>query len=301
MFPASDWFGLSRNVPENQWDRIDVIIEGVPFDGTESERAEAYPAPEKIRALSRLEWPVTETGDLIEHLIVTDVGDVRIGKNRQAFDHFIAQRFSAFPGKAFLLHLGGGHAVSIPLIKAFSLREKGSCGVLLLDAHPDLWDTANDNPFDRSCVMRRVVEHLSPRKVALVGVRSFSIPEIEFMQRNSIFYISARDFHATGPERCAQQTIDVLSNLDSIYLSLDIDVFDPADAPGTARPVPGGLTLRDVFGFLRVIFSKLKVGAMDIVEVSPSQDTSDATSRLAVRVILEVFGFLQTRKGRFSL
>ena len=303
MISRKDWFDLAQAVPESEWDLIDVIIQGVPFDdGVAGPRGSAL-APEKIRAASRTDWAVTETGEIIDRLRLADVGDIRIGRKRDAFAEFVERRFSAFASSAFLLHLGGDHSVSIPLIQAFGKRQKGSCGVLLLDAHPDLWDDYEGERFSHACVMRRVLESppFSAKKIALVGLRSFSKEEIEFMQRNNVFYITARDFQTSGAEKCATRVIDVLYELDSIYLSLDIDVFDPAFAPGTGFPVAGGLTPREVLTFLKIIFGKLKVSAMDLVEISPPLDPSNITVSLGCKVILEVLGFLQARKGRFSL
>ncbi len=303
MIPRKDWFDLAQSFPEKEWDRIDVIIQGVPYDDGSVGRRGACLAPEKLRTLSRSEWAVAESGELINRIRLIDVGDIRIGRDREAFHRFVAQRFAAFPKSAFLLHLGGDHSISIPLIQAFGLRERGSCGLLLLDAHPDLWDAYEENCFSHACVMRRILEDpaFSPKKVALVGLRSFAPEEIDFLQRNNIFFITARDFHARGPERCAQQIIESLYEQDSIYLSLDIDVFDAAYAPGTAFPVPGGLVTRDVLSFLRIVFSKLNFEAMDLVEISPPLDSSEITSTLGTRIILEVLGFLQARKGRFNV
>lgn len=239
MIPRKDWFDLAHAMPESEWDLIDVIVQGVPYDkGAVGPRGSAH-APEKLRAGARAEWPVTETGEIIDRLRLTDVGDVRMGKSREAFYNFIDRRFSAFPSNAFLLHLGGDHSISIPLIEAYGRRQKGSCGVLLLDAHPDLWDHYEGDRFSHACVMRRVLEnaHFSAKKVAMLGLRAFSKEEIEFMQRNNLFYITARDFQTSGAEKCATRTIDVLYELDSVYISLDIDVFDPAFAPGTGFPV----------------------------------------------------------------
>lgn len=303
VIPRKDWFDLAQSFSEKEWDRIDVIIQGVPYDEGSVGRRGAYLAPDKLRALSRTGWAVAESGELIDRIRLTDVGDIRIGRDREAFHRFVAQRFTAFPKSAFLLHLGGDHSISIPLVKAFGLRERGSCGLLLLDAHPDAWDSYEGNPLAHACVLRRVLEDpsFSPKKVAIVGLRSYAPEEIDFLRRNNIFYITARDFYLRGADRSAQQIIESLYEQDNIYLSLDIDVFDPAYAPGTGFPVPGGLNTRAVLTFLRLVFAKLNVVAMDLVEISPPLDSSEITSALGAKIILEVLGFLQARKGRFAI
>lgn len=303
MTSQKDWFGLAQPVAESDWDLLDVIIGGVPFDGAAGEVAGASLAPEKLRALARVGWPVTESGELIDRIRLVDVGDLRIGHDRNAFRRFMTARVAAFPRTAFMLFLGGNHSISIPLIEAFGAREKGSCGVLFLDAHPDLWDVYEQDPFGHVCVLRRILEFsfLSPKKVVLVGVRSFSPGEIDLLQRQNIFCLNARDFQLRGPERCAQQVVETFYELDSVYLSLDIDVLDPVYAPGTSLPAPGGPTARELLSFLRVVFGKLKIAAMDLVEISPPLDSADLTARLGARIVLEVLGFLQARKGRLSL
>ena len=112
-------------------------------------------------------------------------------------------------------------------------------------------------------------------------------------------------FRSTAPGKIYQQGIDTIANsvvermsdVSSIYLTLDIDCLDPAYAPGTGTPEAGGLSTRELLELLRILFQKLPIRAMDIVEVAPPLDISDITSVAALKVIYEVFGWLLTKWG----
>ncbi|MBI4454462.1 MAG: arginase family protein [Acidobacteria bacterium] len=294
---------MAQSVSESDWELVDVVIQGVLLADELKGDGGTSLAPARLRALSRASWAVTECGQLIDRIRLVDVGDIHIGKERGVFHRFLSQRIAAFPRSAFLIHLGGDHSISIPLVEGFGLREKGSCGVLLLDAHADLSDADERDRFGPACVLRRILEFsfLSPKKVILVGVRSFTPGEVEFLQRCNMSFIHARDFQLRGWERSAQQVIEALYEFDSVYLSIDMDVFDPAYAPAATLRVPAGLTSREVLSFLRVVFGKLNISAMDLVEILPSQDPLDVTSSLGVRIVLEALGLLQARKGRLAL
>ncbi|MBI2822239.1 MAG: arginase family protein [Acidobacteria bacterium] len=303
MVQNRDWFGLAQPVSESDWDSIDVVIQGIPFEDAVGDRRGAALAPAKLRALSRDGWAVTESGELLDRICLVDAGDIRAGKDRESFSRFLVQRLGAIPSGAFPIHLGGDASVSVPLIQAFGSCGKGSCGILMLGAHPRLWDSCQEHRFNSACVLRRVLEFpfVAPRAAALVGVRSFSPAEMEFLQHNNILHVTARDFQLRGSDRCAQQIIEALYDVDRIYLSVDANVFDPAFAPGATTPVPGGLSPREVLSFLRLVFARLRIAAMDLVDISPVWDVSDLAGRLGARMVLEVLGFLQARKGRFSL
>jgi agmatinase len=177
-------------------------------------------------------------------------------------------------GRGFPLSLGGEHTVSLGPIRA--ARARGELGVIQLDAHADLRDSYEGNPLSHACVMRRVLD-LGCATLG-VGVRSMSEGEARFIRERGLDVVGARQVIA-GNEWWA--LLDKLP--ERIYLSVDVDFFDPVDVPATGTPEPGGPSWEQAVAFLAHLFSKKDVVAADIVELMPCKD-DDASVRLAARL-----------------
>jgi agmatinase len=135
--------------------------------------------------------------------------------------------------------------------------------------------------------MRRLLETSPPPKVIYVGARAFSREEVEAVRRSSITVRWAQDFVSLGPVNVASGIASELSRCESLYVSVDMDVFDPAYAPGVGNPEPLGLTPMDVLTVINRVVDERLVGA-DVVEVSPPYDVGGSTSALAAKVVLEI-------------
>jgi len=159
-----------------------------------------------------------------------------------------------------------------------------------------LADNFEGHPWSHANTARRNVEqpNLSSNHMAFVGLRSFLSEELKYYAANpGIGWHTAWDVHRRGIETVAHEVVAQLKEVEAVYLSLDIDGLDPTCAPGTGTPEHGGPTTRQCLEFLRIIFAGLPIKAMDIVEVSPPLDISDVTSLAALKIIYEVFGFVQ--------
>ena len=181
----------------------------------------------------------------------------------------------------FLLALGGEHSISSALIRAVMTRHK-KLSVLQVDAHCDLRDTYQGSPYSHACVMRRVVE--AGAEVVPVGIRNVSREEERFLRKSKIRPVTARDCMVDGG------WIDrVLEGLgDEVYVTIDIDGFDPSCVPGTGTPEPGGLDWYQVTGLLRLVAAEKRIVGADIVEVLPvpGQVVSEfLAARLAYKLI----------------
>ena len=131
----------------------------------------------------------------------------------------------------------------------------------------------------------------------LLGIRAAEPEEVDIMTSgNGISVISATDVFRRGYMDCWNEIYDKFRDYDSIYFTLDIDVLDPAFAPGTGTPCSGGITSRELIELVRYIVSELPVKHMDIVEVAPPLDINDITSWAAVRIIEEVFSVIDRRR-----
>jgi agmatinase len=178
-------------------------------------------------------------------------------------------------GGGFPISLGGEHTVSLGPIRA--TRARGELGVVQLDAHADLRDSYEGNPFSHACVMRRVLD-LDCATLG-VGVRSMSEEEARFFQQRNLPIIDARQVDRND------DWYRLLANLPArIYLTIDLDYFDPSDVPAVGTPEPGGPSWESTCAFLEYLFAVKQVVAADIVELMPG--TGDESSvRLAARLV----------------
>ncbi len=276
----------------------EVGIMGVPFDNATSFRKGAAQAPAKIRQITPHVGPSTEEGHSLVGLRVRDYGDLPVDLNWERYFAGVQARAALALRHPLALFLGGDHSVTIPLLAAFSETVSGPCGIVHFDAHPDLGDAYAGHRWSHACTERRALElpNVAPQHLAFVGLRSWMSEEIEFLQAHpEIGVHTARDVYRQGIEAVAKKVVSQLEGVQAVYFTLDIDGLDPAYAPGTGTPEAGGLSTRELLELLRIVFAKLPIRAMDIVEVAPPLDQADVTSFAAVKVIYEVFGWVLER------
>lgn len=185
----------------------------------------------------------------------------------------------------FQFGLGGDHSISSALVRAVMTRYK-KLSVLQIDAHGDLRNTFQDSPFSHACVMRRIVE--LGASVVPVGIRAICAEEHRFMKRSRIQPITARDCQSS--DDWVDRVLNALG--ENVYITIDIDGFDPAFAPGTGTPEPGGLDWYQVTGLLRLVAAEKCIVGADIVEVMPLPGqvvTEFLAARLAFKIMSYVF------------
>lgn len=186
--------------------------------------------------------------------------------------------------------LGGEHSVSVGAIKALS-EKYHQLSVLQIDAHADLREEYHDSPYNHACVMRRAQEYAN---VVQVGIRSVCSEEREFIVPENMFY--AHEIRKNP--NWIDQAINKLS--DYVYLTIDLDGFDPSIVPGTGTPLPGGLSWYEVNDLLEQLFTRKKVVAFDVVELCPQPDdkTSDVLAAVLVYRIISWMEKVRTADGR---
>jgi agmatinase len=296
MIDLKPWGDLNT---ENM-EKANLLIMGVPFDGAVSCGKGAALAPEKIRALSRYLPATTETGTIIKNLKAYDAGDVAVDLDWARYYKEVEDRaYDLMKTDKFSLFLGGDHSVTIPLHKAFGRYSKekglGKIGVIHFDSHADICDTYDSHKWSHACTERRTVEDvIGTGDLAYLGLRSYEIEELEYFKGHpEVLVIKAYDVFKEGYLACYHKLEERFRDYDAVYFTLDIDVVDPAFAPGTGTPEAGGLTSREILELTKLLIGNLPVKAMDIVEVSPPLDQeNDITSWLALKIIYEVFGCL---------
>jgi agmatinase len=185
----------------------------------------------------------------------------------------------------FPLGLGGEHSITAGLVRAVKARHR-NLSVLQIDAHADLRDTYQGTPWSHACVMRRIHDLHVP--AVAVGVRNYSLAEARFIRRTGQPVISARACRASTT--WIDEVVAQLSG--HVYVTIDIDGFDPAYAPGTGTPEPGGLDWYQVTDLLAAVARRHRIVAADIVEVRPLPPAT-ATEFLAAKLVYRLIGLIR--------
>jgi len=286
MDPASThgfWADLHR--PDLSPAEADFSVIGVPYDGAACARKGAALGPGRIRFWSTHLTPFSEDRTRLGNIRICDLGDISITDQVRDFD-LVREKVATLPNVPIIL--GGDHSISIPVFQAQCQRYKGQrLGVLWVDAHPDLCDVFTGSKLSHACVLRRALEFgIEPQEVCLVGVRSWEDQEIDLIETGGLNVYTAANVAERGMRSVASSVYSKLSDCDAVHISLDIDCLDPAFAPGTGIPDSGGLTSREVFTLIKSLRGLPLVG-LDVVEVSPPIDPSEATVFAALKIIME--------------
>ena len=289
----------------------DVVIVGAPFDGGTSFRAGARFGPKAIREACYLEFDGSRPSlamavDGLKDLRVVDAGDVEMfsgdaAKSCASLETVIENicRSGAMP-----LVLGGDHTITWPDVTgvARGTNKWGKVGVIHFDAHADTGDITFGSLIGHGHPMRQLIESGAVRgdRFIQIGLRGYWPPPevLQWMAEQNMRSYEMSEIVSRGFEECLAEACELaLTECDSIFLSVDIDVVDPGSAPGTGTPEPGGLTSRQLLDAVRRIAYELPLCGMDIVEVAPPYDHADITALLGNRVVLEVLSGLARRKA----
>jgi agmatinase len=277
--------------------RCDLAIVGIPFDSGTTYRPGARFGPAAIRQGSKLLRPYNPAQDTLpfNSVQVADAGDVpcnpfHIEAAIAQIDTGVDALLASVRG---VLALGGDHTIALPMLRAVH-RRFGPVALVHFDAHLDTWDTYFGAPYTHGTPFRRAVEErllLEDRGVH-VGVRGPLYAASDLVSDRALGFeiVRATDFDAVGPavilERIRARVGDA-----PIYVSVDIDVLDPAYAPATGTPEAGGLTSRELLAVVRGLRG-LRVVSADIVEVAPAYDHAEITAIAAAHVGYELLSVM---------
>jgi agmatinase len=281
-------------------DTADVVVVGVPFDSGVSYRPGARFGPAHVRQSSRLLRPYNPAAGIAPFGAqqVADAGDIAC--NPFDIGAAIAQIEAAAreltAGGRRLLTIGGDHTIALPLLRAVHERH-GPVAVLHFDAHLDTWDTYFGEPYTHGTPFRRASEEglIDLRHSLHVGIRGplYDAGDLADTQRLGFATIGCTEVERDGLAAAVQRMRERLGDA-PVYVSVDIDVLDPAFAPGTGTPEAGGLSSRELLAMLRALSDRRLVSA-DIVEVAPPYDHAEITGIAAAHVAYELLSV--TAKG----
>ena len=260
----------------------EIVIIPVAYDGTSTWIKGADKGPTAIiDASANMELYDIETdSEVYKKGIITEntiVGDLSTIEMIEAVNEVVLYYLEK---NKFTVVIGGEHSVSIGPVKAYA-KNYANLTVLQLDAHADLRDEYNGSKYNHACVMARIKE-LCP--IIQVGIRSMDSSEIGSMDKSVVFF--AKDLYNNG-----DWIEDVISKLsENVYISVDLDVFDPSIVPSTGTPEPGGLLWYDVLALLKTVTEKRNVVAFDVVELCPD-DRNRAPDFLAAKLIYKLLSY----------
>jgi len=280
--------------------RADVAVVGVPFDSGVSYRPGARFGPAAVREISRLLRPYHQGLDVspFDAAQVVDAGDLAcnpfdIGA---AVESIAEQAGELMDTGARLVTIGGDHTIALPLLRAAAQRH-GPVALLHFDAHLDTWDTYFGAAYTHGTPFRRAFEEglLDTDALSHVGIRGplYARGDLDDDARMGFGIVTAPDVMRRGVDEVVAGLRERIGDR-PLYVSIDIDVLDPAHAPGTGTPEAGGLTSRELLEILRGLRDARLVGA-DVVEVAPPYDHADMTAVAASHVCYDLVSLLASR------
>ena len=264
-----------------QTEQFDFAVFGVPFDEKSSYKKGTSKGPQAIRAASTGEainsW--TELGvNLEEETIIVDLGDLEVsGSFWDVFAKIERQVEEILEKGAVPVVMGGDHSLSYPIVKAFAPKYD-SLDILHFDAHPDLYDELYGDRYSHACPFARIIEEGHVASLVQVGIRAATGQHRTTARKHGVRMIEMNNIDQAM----------ALNFSNPLYISFDMDVLDPAFAPGVSHHEAGGLSTRQAIDMLHAL--KGTIVGLDVVELNPDRDPLGITAAAAVKIIMEVIG-----------
>lgn len=282
FYPPRTFAGLDAE--ESSYERARVVILPVPYDSTTTARAGAREAPRAI---------IDASNDMELYDLVLERETYRIGIHTlpEVAPHsdspgaMVARVESIvrelLAGGKFVVTVGGEHTIAVGPVRAYAERFS-KLSVLALDAHADMRPVYNDSEYNHACTLRRALEHAP---VVHAGLRSASREEHQFLRESGIPFFPAHQYHhlADAPG----QIVERLS--DDVYVTIDLDVLDPAHMAGVGTPEPGGFSWEDIVGLIEAVAAKRQIVGFDVMEHAPDYG-NPSDSYLAAKLIYRILG-----------
>ncbi len=252
-----------------------IIIQGIKFDEKSSYQKGPKLAPPLIReALNCGSLNLfSENGLSIENSSIEDKGDFEIA------EYFNIEEITKnhINSNCKILTLGGDHSITFPIIKAHS-EKYPKLDILHIDAHSDLYDNYEGDKYSHACPFARIMENGFATRLVQVGIRTLNPHQAEQAEKYKVEIHQMKNLDLSTKPKF----------INPLYISLDMDGFDPAFAPGVSHHEPGGLTSRQVIDLIQSIDTEI-IGA-DIVEYNPNRDFQNMTAFLAAKMMKEILG-----------
>lgn len=299
------WPTFARLPRRDEVEQCDLTVVGIPFDSGTTYRPGARFGPSAVRAGSRLLRPYNPALRVapFARLQVADLGDLAV--NPFNLDTAVAEMEGGLEevlhGATSYVVLGGDHTVALPSLRVLH-RRHGPLAVVHFDAHLDTWDTYFGAPITHGTPFRRASEEglLARGNCIHLGIRGPLYDGLDLSEDSDLGFSvrAASTMSEQHHEEIVAEICDRVAGF-PVYVSIDIDVLDPAFAPGTGTPEPGGLSSRELLGLLRGLKGLPLIGA-DVVEVSPSYDHAEITAIAAAHVTYELISLFAIQRAERS-
>ena len=267
-----------------------AVIFGVPFDSTHSYKPGCRFGPDVIRdAFNNIEIFQPEFGIDLETVNINDLGNTKHTVVAAEMLQMVENITSELKEQnKQLIILGGEHLVTLGSFTCFPK----DTGYVVFDAHYDLRDQYADIKLSHAAYLRRMIEKRGSENIVHVGARAFVKEELAFLKEHNISTVSDKEIRdGNGPKLLK----DITSTFDNIYLSIDLDVLDPAFAPGVGNPEAVGISSRELYDLVTTLQNK-KIVAADIVELNPTYDNG-ATASMAAKMISTIIAMNLSRSN----
>jgi len=245
----------------NEFEKANILLQSIPYDGTSTwgkgsdKGFEAF-----LDAAENMEYYDIETDSEVYKKGVHIIDPILEDASPEAvFESIYESTKELLKTDKFLTFFGGEHSISIGLIKAF-YEAHPDITILQLDAHTDLRPEYHDSPYNHACA---VYDASRNTNLIQVGIRSMDTSEVEYLNRNKCFFAEEMYGHTDW----MQDSINKMTN--KVYITLDLDVFDPSIMPATGTPEPGGMLWNPMIQYLKKVFQQKDVLGFDLVELAP--------------------------------
>src|SRR5215470_12306353 len=271
---------------------LDIALIGIPYDGGATYRTGPRFGPRHVREQSAIirPWNPALNLDPFERWRIADFGDLSINplSIEDSFQRITEQLDEVLKSGARTACVGGDHSILLPILRSIHKRF-GPVGLVQFDAHNDTWGGYFGSPHSHGTPVRRAVEEglLRPKDTLQIGLRGqvYSKNDFDFGRQHGFKVVTSEELHRGGLARVRPYLKKLAQR--PVYITLDIDVVDPAFAPGTGTPQVGGLSSGQIIELVRSLRG-LNIVGCDLVEVSPPYDNGEITSLLAANLLYEM-------------
>ena len=280
---------------QKDYGKADYVVLGVPFDVTSTYRTGARFGPNAIRQASlNIETYSFRTGLDVENLSLHDLGDLHVStdtrKTLSTLEHVIKDIVKT--GKTPVT-MGGEHTITLGIMKGFGSKTSKTA-IVSFDAHLDLRNEFQGLRLSHTTFMRRISEEVKPAKIVEVGTRAVCKEELAYARKVGIEFFTTQRVRKEGAERIARLLKEKLAGCKYVYVSVDMDILDPAFVPAVQNPEADGLGMHFLLDILNGVCDKRVVG-FDVLEIAPNYDQGVSAIQ-AAKVIFELL--CQLEKSR---
>ena len=278
------------------FDEARFIVFGVPFDKTSTYRAGSKFAPAAIREASlNIETYSLRSKFDLEDAQICDIGDLHVVESvEETMRRLSAVESEVLRASKIPIALGGEHTISFGAIRSFP----SDVGIVCFDAHADMRDEYSGEKLMHATFLRRIIENVGSDKIVHIGLRALCKEELFFIGKNHVRQFSMRDLKRYDAKECARLVRRAVSEFGKLYVTIDMDAFDPGFAPGVGNPEPDGIW-PDLFFTILTALCDERLAGLDLVELSPNCDNG-VTAALAAKVLFEAICAAESARGKTS-